>query len=795
VEKGVIKMKFRKLPIIFIVLVMFTIHFGISCERESEDILWLDAIHEQGRKLFYQTIGDKITAHPKRSQLTETEIKKVMEAEIRYERLYGLLINIFYQKDEPVFKALIEDGSKESKSRFRRMYLELARFSAHKFIECFFISGPDLDYFIGLQSRFKGKDKVDLVIMSTGYFSRLDIPESEKTVKHLDPEFDRQWGLDAGRFRAAHKITKGKGVKVAVLDSGIDMTHPVFRDTTWGKHFSIIGREGKPWATEAPLVDWGWHGTNVCSVVARYSPEVQITMYKDSDADTQNNSPYPLLLECSLAASIYKAVHDGNDVINISAGSNVGVDYLKEACQYAYDNNVIIVVASTYYLGKYLGFNKTLPSQYDTTIAVTGIEQRDKGKYGHWEIAAPDITNTVGAPIGTFCASPYYVNEKDRYGPSTSLAAPVVSSLVALTIAAYPRSGTEGPGEYFETIKKLLINNADSEAVGFRGFSPECGYGLVDAEKTVKAALLVKTKRLDKYNFKKEWAFDVANFEKAHQVTKGKGIKIALIDSSADEKTGHGISMSSIVSYFAPKAKVSIYEVGSYQNSPYPFWPAMFVSQAVYKAVNDKANVIIITSGFKRDFKFLRDACQFAFDNNVIIVAPNNHSIPGDPGKASYFPAHYNTTIAVVGVIPDKRNKPVFLNESVISHYTSVAAPALIVDFGVKEPVSTGGHSDGGYSGAAAVAGSLTALISSKISKTENELSGQYFQRIYDILTKSANPAPVGFKSFTTKAGYGLIDAGKSVGQGLKIYLEKMRKIDENFKKRLKERQKQEEEK
>lgn len=462
----------------------------------ADDKSWLDSIYERGRETFYKTVIEEIKIHPRRNQLTKTEIGKIMEAETRYDRLYGLLINIFYQKDEPVFKALVENGSDESKSCFCRKYLELARFSAHNFVECFFLSSPNADYFIDMQPRFKGKDRVDLIVMSIGYFAKLDIPEPEKTARPLNPEFDKQWGLDAGRFRAAHRITKGKGVKVAVLDSGIDITHPVFRNTVWGNHFSLVGREGKPWATDAPLVDWGWHGTNVSSVIARYSPEVQITMYKDADSDTQNNAPYPLLLNCDLAAAIYKAVHDGNDVINISAGSNVEIDYLEEACQYAYENNVIIVTSSPYYLGKYLGFNKNFPSQHNTTISVTGIERQAEGKYGYWEIAASEVSNTVGAPIGTFCAAPYYVKMEDEYGPSTSLAAPVGTSLVALAISVYPRLGKEAPGEYFETIKKLLIENANSEALGFKGFSPECGYGLIDAEKTVKAALLLNAKRM-----------------------------------------------------------------------------------------------------------------------------------------------------------------------------------------------------------------------------------------------------------------------------------------------------------
>ena len=41
------------------------------------------------------------------------------------------------------------------------------------------------------------------------------------------------------------------------------------------------------------MVDWGWHGTIVSSIVAKYAPEAQITMYRYLDADTQNDSPFP----------------------------------------------------------------------------------------------------------------------------------------------------------------------------------------------------------------------------------------------------------------------------------------------------------------------------------------------------------------------------------------------------------------------------------------------------------------------------------------------------------------------
>ena len=68
-------------------------------------------------------------------------------------------------------------------------------------------------------------------------------------------------------------------------------------------------------------------------------------------------------------------------------------------------------------------------------------------------------------------------------------------SLFALTTSAYPRLGAEGPGDYVETVKKLVFDHADPQMVGFEGFLPKCGHGLINAEKTVKSAVLLNKNR------------------------------------------------------------------------------------------------------------------------------------------------------------------------------------------------------------------------------------------------------------------------------------------------------------
>lgn len=478
------------------VAILCLILMTFSCQRAKNQDAWLSDLHGEARALFYQTLREEISVHPERSQLSSREIAKIMEAETRYGRLFDILINIFYQKDEPEYSRLLECNDKESRTLFEQMYSELSRFSAHQFVESFFSTDSSTELMQKIIPEYKDLDAVDLVMRSIGYHAKLDLPETESAAKPLSPEFDKQGALYASKFHEAHEITKGKGVKIAVLDTGIDQSHPIFRNTRWGKHFSLVGRVGKPWESDAPLVDWGFHGTLVTSIVARYAPEAQITVYKFGDGDTQNDPPYQLLSQCTVAAAIYRAVHDGNDIISISAsGSGIDPDYLRKACQYAHDNNRIIVSGALYSRWFNQGNTRNFPSQYDTVVSVTAAEKREDDTYGYWDVCAAQKTNDVAAPNDIFGAFPTYIDREDTYVPSISAAIPVVSALFALTMSAYPRIGTEGPGEYTETIKNLVFDNADPQMVGFDGFSPECGHGLIDAEKTVENAVLLNENR------------------------------------------------------------------------------------------------------------------------------------------------------------------------------------------------------------------------------------------------------------------------------------------------------------
>ena len=323
---------------------------------------------------------------------------------------------------------------------------------------------------------------------------------------------------------------------------------------------------------------------------------------------------------------------------------------------------------------------------------------------------------------------------------------------------------------------------------------------------------------LDSLDFYNKWGFQITRFKEAHKSTKGKGISIAIIDSGIDKRNkilknaninddfsfclinrkqapweeekisvldeyGHGTAAATLVAAAAPEAELQIYKIRFDRHPIFPYWTAYQAAGAIYKAVFNHADVILVSSIFDKNFKFLKDACQYAYDKNVIIICPNGLTSQINPGKSHQFPAHYNTTIAVAGVIPNKNKIPVLLKESVASHFTSLSAPAALGDADMTPENSW----------AAAITAGLVTLVSSKISKSENELKGQYYQRIYEILTKSAQPQVLGYKSFNTRIGYGLINAELSVNEELVTYVEKMKKIEENFQNRLKEIERREE--
>ena len=322
------------------------------------------------------------------------------------------------------------------------------------------------------------------------------------------------------------------------------------------------------------------------------------------------------------------------------------------------------------------------------------------------------------------------------------------------------------------------------------------------------------------------WGLEVIQAKSAQAVSRGTGVRVAVLDSGSSEPSDPGsrpsavprvfvplaagkqapwldaaISpdrlspsvgwASSLVAAVAPESQIRVFGIIRDSRPVYPLWPAYQVSQGIHKAVDSGTDIILVTAVFDKDFPFLKDACAYAYKKNVVVICPNAAG-PLDqdnPEKPTHFPAHYNTTVAVAGVVPDARGIPVPWEKSELSHYTTCAAPTAVG--GRRSPATSGSLVPDNAPAAALVTGTA-ALICSLLPKTGEELSGQYVQRIYEILCRSCDSAILGQPSFHPRTGYGLINADKAVRKEVGAYREKMNQVEAKFKKRMEERAAQE---
>ena len=130
----------------------------------------------------------------------------------------------------------------------------------------------------------------------------------------------------------------GKGIKVAVIDTGVDSNHPDLSQDTMIGGYDFIENDNTPQDTNG-------HGTEVAGIIAANGnlrgivPESKILAYRVSD--TGNSVSSDLIVK-----AIQKAVEDDADIINLSLGVNRTNDKIEDAINYAVEKGVIVVAAA-----------------------------------------------------------------------------------------------------------------------------------------------------------------------------------------------------------------------------------------------------------------------------------------------------------------------------------------------------------------------------------------------------------------------------------------------------------------
>ncbi|MDH4272361.1 MAG: hypothetical protein OEW18_10370, partial [Candidatus Aminicenantes bacterium] len=192
----------------------------------------LDRIFTEGKDAFYTTIRTIIEKHFMKSELVEADLARLLNARDEIPYLFERLMIFSYQKDAPLYEDWARRGDEESLRKFKERFLELSQDYAARFVGSLFRKTRLHEFVISLPHN-RGKGRLDLVLQSIGFNARNDLPDvpREKWYSNpIKPDLTTQWAVDAVRARECWPRTKGSGVVVAVLDSGIDPYNTLFKD-------------------------------------------------------------------------------------------------------------------------------------------------------------------------------------------------------------------------------------------------------------------------------------------------------------------------------------------------------------------------------------------------------------------------------------------------------------------------------------------------------------------------------------------------------------------------------------
>ncbi len=142
-------------------------------------------------------------------------------------------------------------------------------------------------------------------------------------------QYVAQWAPGALRLDRAHLLSTGEGVRVAVLDTGIDASHPAFAGRLLAGHDFVDGDQDPAEVGAAASHPSFGHGTHVAGLVALVAPAAKIMPLRVLDAEGSGNAW--VIGEAMLHAMDPDgdpATDDGAHVINLSLGSTSRTEIL-----------------------------------------------------------------------------------------------------------------------------------------------------------------------------------------------------------------------------------------------------------------------------------------------------------------------------------------------------------------------------------------------------------------------------------------------------------------------------------
>lgn len=297
------------------------------------------------------------------------------------------------------------------------------------------------------------------------------ISNQEVAATPLSQKID--WGLKTLQVPEIWKESRGRAVKIAILDTGI-IQHPDLKP-------NIKGGANFTTSNINDYTDRQGHGTHVAGIIAAadnefgvvgVAPEAEIYAVKVLGDDGSGAIEW-------IVKGIDWAIEQKMDIISMSLGSSMGHPALHDAVKRAYAKNVTIIAAAGNDGDEYPDDDIDYPGRYPETICVGAINKYLKRSWFSSDGEELDIMAPGEDILSTYLDNDYKILS------GTSMATPFISGVVALIIAKHRQvKDSKTPVDTPKRIYEHLIRTAtDAGEIGKDNFY---GYGIVSPSKLMQ---------------------------------------------------------------------------------------------------------------------------------------------------------------------------------------------------------------------------------------------------------------------------------------------------------------------
>lgn len=305
-------------------------------------------------------------------------------------------------------------------------------------------------------------------------------PEPIESDGELDPINSAKWGKirNATQLGDANRATTGKGVVIAVVDSGVSGNHPDIAPNLYYKGYSSFYDDA--------LADFSGHGTAVAQVAAaaKNGSGVQGIAYNARIMPVKVDRHDGKMYQDGVAEGVFWAANNGADIINISNSQTHDNENMREAIDYADSKGVIVVVSAGNDREEEENPNAIrYPASYPNVITNGNWDVYKNELYPSSNTRATDFINPGVVYVNAIDGS---ASTKKQVG--TSFATPYTAGTIALLKELKPDLTRV---EAFEILKRYAHQMPVTPGAKFKDgtYNTATGWGMPDVEASVASLL------------------------------------------------------------------------------------------------------------------------------------------------------------------------------------------------------------------------------------------------------------------------------------------------------------------